>query len=212
MDGDDILFKDSARNLGLVMDSGLRFKDHVNYKLRQGYSTIKLIYSHRQYLERGVRAMLCDSLVLSLFNFCDSVYGPCLDDRDKRRIQKIQNSCLRLIFGIRRRQRISHKLVDLKWLNMFNRRRLHTVCFFYKLLKYRTPPYLTNKVVYRTDVHNLNIRRKSLITIPAHRKETFKRSFSYNIASYINGFKITDFILSCAAVKKKIKTQLLSHQ
>ncbi|KAJ8911549.1 hypothetical protein NQ315_012802 [Exocentrus adspersus] len=106
-----IPFKDSAKNLGLVIDNKLRFRDHVTSILRKGYSVIKMIYSHRDSLNRDMKKTLCESLVLSIANYCDNVYGPCLDDVDKRRLQKLQNSCLRLIFGVRRRHRISHSLL-----------------------------------------------------------------------------------------------------
>ena len=131
---------------------------------------------------------------------------------DQKRIQKLQNSCLRLIFGIRRRERISYKLKELKWLNMHNRRVLHATCFFYKIIKYKTPPYLHEKIVYRTDVHNINIRRKNIISIPRHYKQLFKRSFSYCVALYINKFGINDFSASCASFKKKIKLLLFAQQ
>ena len=53
--------------------------------------------------------MLCDSLVLSYFNYFDVIYSQYLDLNDKNRIQKVQNSCLILIFG-----HISHKLCVVK--------------------------------------------------------------------------------------------------
>lgn len=156
--------------------------------------------------------MLCETLVLSPLNFCDTVYGPCLDSYDTKRVQKLQNSCLRLIFGIRRRDRVSHKLKEIGWLNMYNQRVLHAVCFFYKIIKYKTPPYLYKKIKHRTDVHNLNVRRKNLLSIPAHNKEFFKRSFSYRIAHYVNKYNINDYLVSEAIFKKKFKTSLFDQQ
>lgn len=212
LDQNQIVFKNSAKNLGLILDYKLRFKEHINAKLRLGYSALRMLYCHRHYLNWDTRRMLCESLVLSPLNYCDSIYGPCLDVTDIGRIQKLQNACLRLIFGIRRRERISYKLKELKWLNMFNRRVLHATCFFYKVLKYKSPPYLFERVVYRTDVHNINIRRKNILTIPRHSKQFFKRSFSYSIASNINRFNVIDFSMSCDTFKKNLKTVLLNQQ
>jgi hypothetical protein len=142
LDGSNIDFKNSAKNLGVVLDHKLRFKEHISSKLKIGYLALKMIYSHRHYLSQATKKMLCEALVLSPLNYCDSIYGPCLDVLDTRRTQKLQNSCMSLIFGIRRREHISHKLKELKWLNMYNRRKLHATCFFYKVLKFKTPPYL----------------------------------------------------------------------
>lgn len=184
--GESLPYRDNAKNLGIVLDCELRFRLHVTHLLRKAYMSLKIMYPHRRYLPRSVKIMLCDSLVLSHFSYCDTVYGPCLDSVDSRRIQKVQNSCLRFIYGIKRPNRVSYKLSETKWLCMHSRRQLHTVCFFYKILVNKSPPYLFDRISFRTDVHNVNIRRKDLLTIPRHRKEIFKRSFSYNMAHLIN--------------------------
>lgn len=196
MGGDVIPYRESVRNLGVVMDNDLRFRGHVNTLLGRAYMSLKMLYPHRRSLPRDIKIMLCDSIVLSHFNYCDTVYGPCLDNADVRRIQKAQNSCLRFIYGIKRPKGISHKLADTKWLSMHNRRELHMACFYHKILMHKTPPYLFDRLCFRTDVHNVNIRRKDLLTIPKHRKELFKRSFSYNVARVLNKVTKTCDVLS----------------
>ena len=205
-------FTDKSKSLGLIIDSQLKFKDHVTYILKKTYYALKSIYEHRHCLEQNVKKILCDSLVLSHFNHCDQVYGPCLDNSDVRRVQKVQNCCVRFIFGLRRHNRISHKLQEISWLNMHDRRKLHATCFYYKILKFQTPPYLYNKITFRSDIHNLNLRRKSL-TIPKHKNEFFKRSFSYNIALSINSLYLNlgHLALSCPAFKRKYMHVLLNH-
>lgn len=207
-----IPFQSSARNLGLILDSNMRFQCHVNHMLKRAYAALKGLYSSRHMLNYATKVMLCESLVLSHFNFCDVVYGPCIDSVSTRRIQKVQNSCLRFIFGIRRRQRISHKLKEVGWLDMYNRRNMHSACFFYKVVKYKTPPYLYQRIVYRTDVHNLNIRRRNIFTIPQHRKQLFKRSFSYNIAHCLNKLNVTDFSQSCHSFRTNLRDTFDSMQ
>lgn len=203
---------DTSKSLGLIIDSDLRFHEHITDKLKKAYSALKLIYNQRKYLSKDIKKVLCDSLVLSNFNHCDVVYGPYLDQVDFRRIQKVQNSCLRLIFGIRRRNRISHKLKDIGWLNMFNRRKMHTISMSYKIIKYKTPKYVYDKVNFRSNIHHRNLRNMHRITIPKHRKELFKRSFTYNLSLSLNPLNITNFDLSCCTFQKQIKQLLLSTQ
>ena len=64
---------------------------------------------------------------------------------------------------------------------MADRRLLHAYVCFQRVMTAKSPPYLYNKIHFRTDAHNLNIRRKSLITPPFHKTALFERSFSYNI-------------------------------
>lgn len=203
---------ENTKSLGLVIDSQLKFSSHISYVLKKSYCALKTIYPHRHYLDQNVKRELCDSLVLSHFNHCDIVYGPCLDSRDSHRIQKMQNSCIRFIFGMGRHCRVSHRLKDLKWLNMTNRRKLHSILLFCKIIKHHSPPYLYDKITFRTDVHHLNLRRNTL-TIPKHRSQFFKRSFSYNICRDINAISLNfDLSNSIFTLKKKLKRELLECQ
>lgn len=207
MSGHNVGFKDTVRNLGLYMDHELRFSEHVKKCLQQGYSMLKIIYQNRHLLSKCVKSALCDSLVLSRLNYCDVIYNFCITEKDSRRIQKLQNSCLRLIFGVRKYERISHTLKDIKWYNMSHRRFIHSACFFYSVLKLKSPSYLYNKIRYRTDVHNINIRFKGRLTIPAHRSQLYQRSFSYNIFQIANGFPCEVLMLP----KLKFKKYVLNH-
>ncbi|KAF2898411.1 hypothetical protein ILUMI_07763 [Ignelater luminosus] len=106
----EIPHSNSARNLEFIIDHTLRFREHVDGCVRQFFSALKILYNSRQVLNQKTKIALCESLVLSRFNHCDVLYGPCMDALTSRRIQVVQNSCLRFIFGIKRIQRISHKL------------------------------------------------------------------------------------------------------
>ena len=130
---------------------------------------------------------LCDSLILSNFNHCFQVYGFFLTQFWQRKLQIIQNSCLRFIFCIRKTRHISHTLKIVNWLNMRNRLHLLTVTMIHKILIDKKPTYLHRKIRFRTDVHNVNVRRKNLICCPKHRLHLFERSFSYLAYKLYNG-------------------------
>jgi len=138
-----------------------------------------------------LKKMLTDSLVLSTFNYCDVVYGPCLTAFDSQRIQKMQNYCLRFIFGLKKHEPVSHKLSDVNWLKMKERRRLHCATLYHKILITKTPLYLYKRLNFRTDVHNLNLRNRGLLTPPFHRTAFFERSFSYNVPALYNGVALS---------------------
>ena len=86
----NIKFNSVVKNLGLYIDNDLRFTTHINKCVQTAYCNLKSIYQNRQILNRNVKSMLCDSLVLSHFNYCDGVYGPCLTNLDAQRIQRVQ--------------------------------------------------------------------------------------------------------------------------
>nr|CAH7744311.1 unnamed protein product [Callosobruchus chinensis] len=90
-----------AKNLGVTIDSKLRYKTHVSNCIQKAYNNLRQLYPIRHFLSIQLKAQLCNSLVLSHFTHASPVYGTSIDTADHYRIQKVQNSCLRLIFGIR---------------------------------------------------------------------------------------------------------------
>uniref|UniRef100_A0A1Y1NKD6 Reverse transcriptase domain-containing protein n=1 Tax=Photinus pyralis TaxID=7054 RepID=A0A1Y1NKD6_PHOPY len=203
---------DSVKNLGLTIDSTLRFKKHVSELLRIAYLKLKTIFNNRHVLNRKLKIMLCESLVLSQFTYCDNVYGPCLDAFDVGRVQRVQNSCLRLIFGLRKYNRISHKLVEIKWLNMSNRRKLNHACFIHKIISNKFPPYLYEKIQFRHNLHNLNTRTKHLISIPKHQTVLYQRSFSYNVPKIYNSLSCHLHSCSQKRFRENLRLKLLEQQ
>lgn len=191
IDGVTLPFVDSAKNLGLIIDTDLRFKEHVKKLMQKSFYSLKLLYSNRHILNFKLRIKLCDSLVLSHFNYCDFIYGPCLDVTDKNRIQKVQNTCCRLIYGLRKYDRVSQKINDINWLRMDNRRLHHLGNFVHGL---QIMPYssriLKRKFVSRSSIHNRNVREKNKFTLPQHRTAMFQRSFIYNSIKLYNSLSL----------------------
>lgn len=176
----------NVKNLGLHMDGIFRFRQHISTLIQKAYMNLKLIFPHRFYFNKKLKTTLCESLVLSQFSHCVPVFSPCLDYDTMRRIQRVQNSCIRLIHGIRKFDHISHTLSVTRWLNMTNRFYLLTATFYHKIIMQKLPTYLFNKIKFRTDVHHLNLRHRGLITPPLHRTTMYERSFSYNISKIYN--------------------------
>ncbi|KAI5646733.1 reverse transcriptase (RNA-dependent DNA polymerase) domain-containing protein [Phthorimaea operculella] len=139
LNGQTIEIVDYARNLGLHMDTSLNFNKHVSMKIKTAMYKLKSLYKVGEYLTKEVRRTLTESLILSQFEYCDIVYGPCLQDKTSRRIQRVQNSCVRFCEQLRRRDRITPVLNSLGVLDMAARRRLHLACFTYDVVHSHTP-------------------------------------------------------------------------
>lgn len=175
-----------VRNLGLIIDSDLKFTDHVNAIVRSCYGLLRILYCHKKYLPRTLKALLANSLILNKFNYMDIVYGPALSMALTEKIERVQKSCIRFIFGLRRRDHVSHRLKTLDWLNMANRRKLHLATLTYTIIKNRNPVYLYNKFKTRDQLHNLNIRSKLLLNIPRFNSQFYKKSFTYAASHLYN--------------------------
>nr|CAI5868574.1 unnamed protein product [Callosobruchus analis] len=197
-----------TKNLGVYIDTSLTFSDHISHILRRGYSSLKSLYSSRKILSKKNKIILTEALVLSHANYANAVYTPSLRKCDQARLQKLQNSCIRFITGAKRNEHISHFFKELNWLNMKERATLHAACLYYKIIKIQKPAYLYNKIRYRTDVHNLNLRFRNYITIPKYNTCQYRGSFTYDVARLFNRIPSSYKNLSFVNFRSKIKNNI----
>lgn len=210
INNENIPYTKKCKNLGVLLDSDLRFVDHVNNLIRKGYYVLRLLYANKHVLNFNLKKRLCELLVFSIFSYADIVYGPCIDSVTRNRIQKIQNSCCRLVFGLRKFDRVTNNLKILRWLPMQQIWEVHLVTFVHRLLFTHTPSYLHEKLESRTNLHNVNIRHSKKLSIPKHTTAMFQRSFSYVSVKKYN--EINDELkkLACATFKCKVREKYIT--
>lgn len=212
MGGKEIAIVDEVKNLGLYIDNSFRYRTQIVKYIQRAFINLRMLYQHRSYLAKDIKLLLCNSLVLSHFVYCATVYGPCIDVCNQNRIQRVQNACLRYVYGIRKYDRISHTLRICNWLNMRNRVTLRAACLYHSIVQFKSPVYLYEKISFRTDVHNLNIRNKGLITPPIHRTALYERSFSYSIYKLYNAIPDSMKSLTKNSFKRTMQQHLLALQ
>nr|CAH7717452.1 unnamed protein product [Callosobruchus chinensis] len=201
-----------AKNLGVTIDSKLRYKTHVSNCIQKAYNNLRQLYPIRHFLSIQLKAQLCNSLVLSHFTHASPVYGTSIATADHYRIQKVQNSCLRLIFGIRRFEHISHTFQKICWLNMKNRSLLHMLTLFHSIISRKEPKYLFEKIEFRKEAHSKNVRDKILLSVPYHKSVLYERSFTYSISMLYNKIPSQLKMLDLMQFKKRIRLWLYSNQ
>lgn len=200
---------DTIKNLGITFDSDLKFTFHVNTLLKKSFCILKMIYSHRHCLNSSIRRILGESLVLSLFNYGDVVYGNYLTKFEQHRIQKVQNFCCRFVFSLRKFDHVSHKIRELGWLPMHIRRKYNFCYFLYKIMKYKIPVELYSRLVPRSAVHSVAVRGRNHLSIPRHSSAMFQKSFTYQAAKMFNTFLIDYLHISEFRMKRVLRARLL---
>ena len=55
-----------AKNLGLIIDLDIRFKERIKNCIKKAFSKLKNIYTSRKLLDKQTLLLLCNSLVLSI--------------------------------------------------------------------------------------------------------------------------------------------------
>lgn len=202
-----------CKNLGLVIDSDLRFSDHVSTLIQKTFGKLKLLYMHKDALDRQTRLRLTDSLILSHLNYCDVVYWPALLQRDRDSLQRVQNACLRFSYNVRKFDHITPSLNDSKWLTLGERFQLHLSRLVYRIRHNGLPKYLFDKLIKNSDIHNRWTRYKDLYNIPKYSHAFFTRCFSYTAASAFNSLPVdVKGAQSLGVFANKLKINILSNR
>lgn len=213
--GDQVERISESRNLGIIMDEALRFESYISEVARTSFYRLKILYRIREFISVDLRIKLCDSLVLSRFNYADVVYGPRLLARTDRIVQRVQNACARYCFGIPPRTHVTPYLNSAGILKMAFRRELHLSFLLFGILKTSVPEYLFKKVTWRKNsstVYGLRSISQNFI-IPHHHTTAFRGSFKYTATKCWNNIPPPLKNINClSSFKLKLKRHLLQIQ
>ena len=137
---------------------------------------LKQVYRFKKFLSHESKVNVCESYVLCHFNYCDSVYFN-ISDILKHKIQKVQNTSIRFIFGLRKYDHISSSLKELDTLNMEDRRIFHGLTLMRKIKNKVAPVYLTDRITLHENIHTYNTRNRNNIVIDKSKTTLRQKSF-----------------------------------
>lgn len=187
INGAEISWVQSAKNLGVILDNRLSFEEHVNHIFKITFFKLKLLYKFKNQLSQEVKLKLVKTLILPHVDYCCSVYYNFLTQYNQLKLQRVQNACMRFVCCIPYREHITPYLVGLNELNVYKRIHYLIAIFLYKLIKSKTPDYLYKLIIKRSAIHTINIRANTF-TIPQHLTSKFEGSFSYLAPFILNKY------------------------
>ena len=82
---------DRFRYLGIILDSTLSFKYHIDYICKKIIPRLKMLSRSRTIANESICLYLYKTLMLSLFEYRDVIYD-CVYQQDSEKLQKMQNA------------------------------------------------------------------------------------------------------------------------
>ena len=140
-DGSFVTIAKEAMNLGILLDSSLSFSPHFDMIISQCYRLLRDISSIRKFLSTDDIKSLVNSIVVARIDNCNSLFTG-ITSYQISRLQRLQNSCARVIYGTRRREHVSGLLKQLHWLPVRQRIIFKVLCLVFKCLHKTAPSYL----------------------------------------------------------------------
>lgn len=106
---------DTVRNLGVSFDTHLNMDSHITKICKSAYFMIYNLRRIRKYFDQDSMKTIMHACVTSKLDYCNSLlYG--LPDSQISKLQRVQNTCARLICSLPKFSRITPLLKELHWL------------------------------------------------------------------------------------------------
>ncbi len=105
----------SVRNLGVVFDDQLTFKEHIAKTARSCRFALHNIRKTRQNMTKHAAQLLVQALVISRLDYCNAILSGFPSNTIKP-LQMIQNATARLVFNKPKRAPVTPLSVSLHWL------------------------------------------------------------------------------------------------
>lgn len=203
INGEKLEVLQSYKYLGIHLDSGLRFTGHI--------AKIKQQICYRLYILRKVRWLLgfTESLLLyksSILCYFDQgdVYYSVATKQELASLQTLQNKCLRVIYGSKKKwpgTDVAHQCCNL--LRLGDRRKI-------SLLKYAQTRSYNRANMQRHNVRDLRSNRKLLQNEPRYRTSRMEKSFLVKSIKFWNCLpECIKEIRNFNNFKLRVKTEVL---
>lgn len=143
-----IPYATSAKNLGVIFDNHLSWKSHVNAVSKKVNFTFQSLKRLQKFLPHYTKVTLAQALLLPLLDYADICF---LDANEEllNKLERLQNLCIRFIYGLRKYDHVSTYRSQLKWLPIRKRRNTHVLSYLYTILNNPlAPSYLRERFDY----------------------------------------------------------------
>ena len=138
----------TVKSLGFYLDSSLSMSDQITSVVQACNIQIRNLWFIASKLTYDLKIQLVHALVLSRLDYCNSMYHG-ISLKDLGRLQKVQNSAVRFIFGRGKRAHTTQLLKKVHFLPVKFRIDFKIALLTYKCLNNLAPEYLKELVVPR---------------------------------------------------------------
>ena len=179
--GADVFPLDTVRDLGVVLDSKLTMKSHVDSVARSCFYQLRQLRTIRRSLTRDAAHTLVHAFIHSRVDYCNAILVG-VSDVVIRKLQSVLHAAARLVTGVRWNEHITPTLRDvLHWLPVRQRITYKIAMMVFRCVRGTCPSYLTDACVpVETIAGRARLRsaRHGDLIVPPTRTKTFgSRSF-----------------------------------
>ena len=134
----------TMRNLGVIFDSNLKMDMQITKACQIAYYHLHNIRRVRKFLSQEATCRIIHAFITSQIDYCNSLMNG-LPENLIKKLQRVQNTAARLVFNLRKYDRITPALVTLHWLPVKYRIEFKTLLIVFKGLG-KAPIYIQEMI------------------------------------------------------------------
>ncbi len=176
----------SVRNLGVIFDDQLTFKEHIAKTARYCRFALHNIRKIRPFLTEHAAQLLVQALVISRLDYCNALLAG-LPSNTIKPLQMIQNAAARLVFNEPKRAHVTPVFVSLHWLPVAAHIQFKTLMLAYKTTTGSAPTYFHSLLQIYIPSRSLRSASERRLVVPSQRgSKSLSRTFSFTIPGWWN--------------------------
>ena len=167
---------DTFKYLGVILDSQLSWKDHIQSVRKKCMSTLSVIAKISKCLPLAIKKTLYLSLVQPHLDYCCVVWSEC-NKSDSLKLDRIQKMGMRLILNADRRSPSDLLRKRLTWTNLAIRRKIMRLKVVRRCTSGEAPVYLSQMFKTNQQLNYRSARRPHDFYLPTFKTNQGAKSF-----------------------------------
>ncbi len=202
----------SVRNLGVIFDDQLTFKEHIAKTARSCRFALHNIRKIRPFLTEHAAQLLVQALVVSRLDYCNALLAG-LPSNTIKPLQMIQNAAARLVFNEPKRTHVTPLFISLHWLPVAARIKFKTLMLAYRTTTGSAPSYFHSLLRIYIPSRSLRSAGERRLVVPSQRgSKSLSRTFSFTIPGWWNNLPTPIRNAGSLSIfKQQLKTHLFRH-
>ena len=204
--------KSVTKFLGVQVDNKLTWKAHITHICSKITKSIAILRLVRSIFPKNILKMIYMSLIYTYINYCNLIWGPA-DPINVIALFLLQKKAIRIINHANYLDHTEPLFQKSKILTVYQVFESKCLIFMYKCFKCNMFPDFKAKMLFNSEIHNHNTRKRTIRVTRTARLDICKKSFLYYGVDIWNNLDLKlKSLNSIGYFKKKLKLHILGSQ